>query len=43
MKLFKGGIVYDGTGHEAFKADILVENDKIINVAESIQPARSAR
>jgi N-acyl-D-amino-acid deacylase len=38
MRLFKGGIIYDGTGHESFKGDILVENDKIIKVEESIQP-----
>ena len=36
MKLFKDGLIYDGTGAEAFKGDILVENDKIVQVAESI-------
>ena len=38
MILFKDGLIYDGTGSEAFKGDILVENDKILKVAESIQP-----
>ena len=38
MILFKGGMIYDGTGQESFKGDILVENDKIIKVEESIQP-----
>ena len=38
MKLFKGGLIYDGTGTEPFKGDILVQNDKIIEVKESIEP-----
>ena len=38
MKLFKDALIYDGTGAEAFKGDILVENDKIVQVAESITP-----
>ena len=38
MKLFKGALIYDGTGSEPFKGDILVENDKIAKVEESIQP-----
>ena len=38
MILFKGGMIYDGTGQESFKGDILVENDKIIKVEKSIQP-----
>ena len=38
MKLFKDALIYDGTGTEAFKGDILVENDKIVQVAESITP-----
>ena len=38
MILFKGGLIYDGTGTEPFKGDILVENDKIIKVEESILP-----
>jgi N-acyl-D-amino-acid deacylase len=31
-------MIYDGTGHESFKGDILVENDRIIKVEESIRP-----
>lgn len=38
MKLFKGALIYDGTGSKPFKGDILVENDKIIRVEESILP-----
>ena len=38
MKLFKNGFVYDGTGAEGFKGDILIENDRIIKVKEDIQP-----
>ena len=39
MKLFKGGLIYDGTGSEPFKGDILVDNDKIVRVEENIEPA----
>lgn len=38
MKLFKAGLIYDGTGSEPFKADILVDNDKIVKVEDSINP-----
>ena len=38
MKLFKSGLIYDGTGSEPFHGDILVENDKIIKVSEDIRP-----
>ena len=38
MKLLKSGLIYDGTGSMPFKGDILVDNDKIINISESIQP-----
>lgn len=38
MKLFKSGLIYDGTGSEPFKGDILVDNDKIVKVEEHIQP-----
>lgn len=38
MKLFKAGLIYDGTGSEPFKGDILVENDKIVKVANHIEP-----
>ena len=41
MKLFKSGLIYDGTGSAPFYGDILVENDKILKVAESIQPEDS--
>ena len=37
MKLFKGALIYDGTGSDPIKGDILVENDKIVKVEESIQ------
>lgn len=37
MKLFKNALIYDGTGVEAFKGDILVENDKIVQVKDGIQ------
>ena len=36
MKLFKGGLIYDGTGSGPCKGDILVENDRIVKVADSI-------
>ena len=38
MILFKDALIYDGTGAEAFKGDILVENDRIIKVETDIQP-----
>ena len=38
MRLFKNAFVYDGTGAAPFKGDILVENDKIVRVEDSIQP-----
>ena len=38
MKLFKDGWIYDGTGAEAFRGDILVDNDRIVKVSEDIQP-----
>ena len=37
MKLFKNALIYDGTGIEAFKGDILIENDKIVQVKDGIQ------
>ena len=37
MKLFKGALIYDGTGSEPFRGDILVANDKIVKVGECIQ------
>ena len=38
MKLFKDGWIYDGTGAEAFRGDILVDNDRIVNVSDDIHP-----
>ena len=38
MKLLKGALIYDGTGSEPFRGDILIENDKITKVDESINP-----
>ena len=38
MILFKDALIYDGTGAEAFKGDILVDNDRILKVSEDIQP-----
>ena len=37
MKLFTNALIYDGTGAEAFKGDILVDNDRIVKVENSIQ------
>ena len=38
MKLFKSGLIYDGSGSEPFQGDILVEDDKIIRVEKDIEP-----
>ena len=38
MKLFKDALIYDGTGAEAFKGDVLIDNDRIVKVSEDIQP-----
>lgn len=38
MKLFKRGLIYDGTGTEPFKGDILIDKDRIIKVDDNIQP-----
>ena len=43
MKLYKAGLIYDGTGSEPFKGDILVDNEKIIKVDHSIQPEEGWR
>ena len=37
MKLFKNALIYDGTGSAPFNGDILVDNDKIVNVDKDIQ------
>lgn len=33
-KLFQGGLVVDGTGNVGFKADVLVENDRIAKIGQ---------
>ena len=38
MKLFKDALIYDGTGSDAFNGDILVDNDRIVKVEQSITP-----
>ena len=38
MKLFKDALIYDGSGSDAFKGDILVDNDRIVKVEECITP-----
>ena len=38
MKLFKDAFIYDGTGAEAFRGDILVDNDRIVKVSDDIHP-----
>ena len=38
MKLLRDALIYDGTGAEPFKGDILVETDRIIRVDAQIQP-----
>ena len=35
--LFKGGTIYDGTGRRPFTGDVLIEDDHIEKVAESIE------
>ncbi|MDE6557720.1 MAG: D-aminoacylase, partial [Clostridia bacterium] len=35
--LLKNAKIYDGTGAEAFFGDLLIENDKIADVAEKIE------
>ena len=35
--LFKGGTIYDGTGRRPFAGDVLIEDDRIVKVAESIE------
>ena len=38
MKLFKDAFIYDGTGADGFRGDILVENDRILKVDKCINP-----
>ena len=35
--LFKGGTIYDGTGRKPFVGDVLIEDDRIVKVAEKIR------
>ena len=37
MKLLKNGLLYDGTGSEPYKADILIDGDKIAKIAPAIE------
>ena len=37
--LLKGGKVYDGTGSDAYIGDILFEDDRVLQVAPSIDEA----
>ena len=37
MLLLKNALIYDGTGSEPFKGDILIDNDRIVKVEEHIQ------
>ena len=36
-QLLKNAKIYDGTGAEPFQADILVEGDRIVKIAERIE------
>lgn len=38
MILFKNGLVYDGTGADAFVADVLVDGDRIVKVEPQVEP-----
>ena len=38
MILLKNGFVYDGSGAKPFKGDILIEDDKILDISDNIQP-----
>ena len=40
--LIRGGLVIDGTGREAFPADVLVEGDRIADVIEHDESGRAA-
>ena len=40
MKLFKDALIYDGTGADAFKGDILIDEDRIVRVEECITPEK---
>lgn len=38
MIILKNGLVYDGSGAKPFKGDILIQDDKIIDISNNIQP-----
>ena len=38
MKLFKNALIYDGTGADPVKGDILIDKDKIVKTEPDIQP-----
>ena len=38
MIILKNGLVYDGSGAKPFKGDILIKDDKIIDISNNIQP-----
>ena len=38
MKLFKNALIYDGTGADAFRGDILIKDDRIVKVEADITP-----
>ena len=40
MKLLKNGLIYDGTGSEAYVADILVDGEKIVKVGNNVPDYR---
>ena len=35
--LFKGGMIYDGSGRRPYAGDVLIEDDRIVKIAESIE------
>ena len=35
--LFKGGLIYDGTGRRPYAGDVLIEDDRIVKVAENVE------
>lgn len=38
MKLFKNALLYDGTGADALKSDLLIDGDRIVKVEPNITP-----
>ena len=38
MIFLKNGLVYDGSGAKPFKGDILIKDDKIIDISNNVQP-----